>query len=50
MRKKLKLSSDGDDSGSKKCKTGYDSVSDGVRQSLPLAVVYSQAVGCVLVR
>jgi hypothetical protein len=42
MRKKLKLSSDGGDSGSKKCKLGYVGEYFGVWRS--------QAVGFVLVR
>jgi hypothetical protein len=50
MRKKLKLSSDGGDSGSKKCKRGYDGAYGGIWRSLRLAGVWSQAVGFVLVR
>jgi hypothetical protein len=49
MRKKLKLSSEGGDSGSKKCKRGYGDAYDGVWQSLRLAGVWSQAVRFVLV-
>jgi hypothetical protein len=44
-RKKLKLSSDGDDSGSKKCKRSYDGTNGGVWRSLRLAGFWSQAVG-----
>jgi hypothetical protein len=44
MRKKLKLSSDGGDSGSKKYKRGYG----GVWRRLRLAEVWSQAVGFLL--
>jgi hypothetical protein len=44
MQKKLELSSDGGDSGNKKCKRGYGVV----WQSLHLAEVYSQAVLFVL--
>jgi hypothetical protein len=50
MRKKLKLSSDGGDSTSKKCKPGYGGAYGGVWRSLPLAGVWSQAAGFVLVR
>jgi hypothetical protein len=50
LRKKLKLSSDGGDSGSKKYKRGYGGADDGVWQNLRLAGVWSQAVGFVLVR
>jgi hypothetical protein len=46
MWKKLKLSLDGGDSGSKKCKKGYG----GVWQSLHLVGVWSQVAGFVLVR
>jgi hypothetical protein len=46
MRKKMKLISDGGDSGGKKCKWGYG----GVWRSLRLAGVWSQAVGFVFVR
>jgi hypothetical protein len=49
MRKKLKLSYDGIDSGSKKCKQGYGDAYGGVWRSLRLAGVWSQAVGFVLV-
>jgi hypothetical protein len=47
--KKLKLSPDGGDSGSKKCKRGYGGVYGGVWRSLRLARVWSQAVGFLLV-
>jgi hypothetical protein len=47
MRKKMKLSSDGSDSGSKKCKRGYGGANGGVWWSLRLAKVWSQAVGFV---
>jgi hypothetical protein len=50
MQKKLKLSCDSGDSGSKKCKRGYGGAYGGVWQSLRLAGVWSQAVGFVLVR
>jgi hypothetical protein len=40
MRKKLKLSSDSGDSGSKKCKRGYVGTSDGVWQSLETGSQY----------
>jgi hypothetical protein len=50
MRKKLKLSSDGGDSGSKKCKRGFGGVCVWVWWSLRLEGVWSQAVGFVLVR
>jgi hypothetical protein len=49
MRKKMKLNSDGGDSGSKKCKRGYDGAYGGVWRSLHLAEVWSQTVGFVLV-
>jgi hypothetical protein len=45
MQKKLKLSSDGGNSGSKKCKQGYG----GVWWSLHLAKVWSHMVDFVLV-
>jgi hypothetical protein len=45
MQKKLKLSSDGGDSDSQKCKQGYGRV----WHSLYLAGVWNQAVGFVLV-
>jgi hypothetical protein len=48
--KKLKLSSDGGNSGSKKCKRGYGGAYGGVWRSLRLAGVCCQAVGFVLVR
>jgi hypothetical protein len=44
------LSSDGGDSGSKKCKRRCGSTYCGVWRSLRLAGVWSQAVGFVLVR
>jgi hypothetical protein len=44
MWKKLKCS-DGGNSGSNKCKQGYGSAYGGVRWSLCLARVWSQAVG-----
>jgi hypothetical protein len=47
MRKKMKLSSDGGDCGSKKCKLGYGGAYGGVWRSL--AGVW-RAVGFVLVR
>jgi hypothetical protein len=50
MRKKLKLSSDGGDSGSKKCERGYGGAYGGVWRSLRLAGVWSQAVSFVLER
>jgi hypothetical protein len=50
MRKILKLSPDGGDSGSKKCKRGYGGAYGGVWRSLRLMIVWSQAVGFVLVR
>jgi hypothetical protein len=50
MRKKFKLSSDGGDSGSKKCKRGYGRAYRGVWLTLRLVGVWSQAVGFVLVR
>jgi hypothetical protein len=46
MRKKLKLSSDGGDCGSKKNKRDYC----GVWRTLRLVGVWSQAVGFVLMR
>jgi hypothetical protein len=49
MRKNLKLSFDGGDSGSKKCKRGYGDPYGGVWRRLRLAGVWSQAVGFVLV-
>jgi hypothetical protein len=49
MRKQLKLSSDGGDSGNKKFKRGYRDAFSGVWRSLRLAGVWSQAVGFVLV-
>jgi hypothetical protein len=49
-RKKLKPSSDGGDSGSKKSKRGYSGVYGGVWRSLRLAGVWNQAVGFMLVR
>jgi hypothetical protein len=48
MRKKLKLSSDGGDSGTKKYKRGYGGAYGGVWRSLRLAEDKSQAVGFVL--
>jgi hypothetical protein len=49
MRKKLKLISDGGDSGIKKYKQGYGDAYGGIWRSLRLAGVWSQAVGFVLV-
>jgi hypothetical protein len=49
MRKKLKLSSEGNDSGSMECKRIYSGAYSGVWQSLRLAEVWSQAAGFVLV-
>jgi hypothetical protein len=46
----MKLSSDGGDSGSNKCKRGCVGAYGGVWLSLRLAGVWSQAVGFVLVR
>jgi hypothetical protein len=48
--KKLKFSSEGGGSGSKKCKRGYGGTYGGVWRSLRLAGVWSQVVGFVLVR
>jgi hypothetical protein len=48
--KKIKLSSDGGDSVSKKLKRGCVGACGGVWRSLRLAFVWSQAVGFVLVR
>jgi hypothetical protein len=48
--KKLKLSSDGGDPGSKKCKRGYGGACGGVWRSLRMAGVLSHSVGFVLVR
>jgi hypothetical protein len=48
--KKLKLSSDGGDSGGNKCKRGYGGAYGEVWWSLRLLGVWSQAVGFVLVR
>jgi hypothetical protein len=50
MRKKIKLISDGGDSGSKKCKRGCGGAYGGVWRSLLLVGVWSQAVGLLLVR
>jgi hypothetical protein len=47
MREKLKLSSDGGDYGSKKCKRGCGGAYGGVWRSPRLAGVWSQAVGFV---
>jgi hypothetical protein len=47
--KKIKLSSDGGDSDSKKCKRGYGGAYGWVWRSLRLAGVCSQAVGLALV-
>jgi hypothetical protein len=47
---KLKLISDGGDSGSKKCKRGYGGACGGVWRSLRLAGVWHEAVCFVLVR
>jgi hypothetical protein len=49
-RQKLKLSSDGGDSGSKKYKRGYGGAYGGDYRNLCLVGVWSQAVGFVLVR
>jgi hypothetical protein len=49
-QKNLKLSSDGGDCGSNKCKQGYGCAYGGVWRSLRLVEVWSQAVGFVLVR
>jgi hypothetical protein len=46
---KLKLGSDGGDSGSKKCRRGYGGAYGEVLRSLRLAGARSQAVGFVLV-
>jgi hypothetical protein len=48
--KKLKLSSDGGDAGSEKCKRCCDGAYGGVWRSLLLTGVWSQSVGFVLVR
>jgi hypothetical protein len=48
--KKFKVSSEGGDSGSKKCKRGYGGAHGGVWRSVRLAIVWSQAVGFVLLR
>jgi hypothetical protein len=48
--KKLKLISDGGDSGRKKCKRGCGDAYGGVWRSLRLVGVWSQAVGFVFVR
>jgi hypothetical protein len=45
----LKLSSDGGDSGSKKCKRSYGSAYGEVWRSLRLTRVWSQAIGSVMV-
>jgi hypothetical protein len=45
-----KLSSDGDDFSSKKCKRGNGRACGGVWMSLCLVGVWSQVVGIVLVR
>jgi hypothetical protein len=50
MRKKIKLISDGGDSGSKKCKRGCGGAYDGIWRSLRLVGVWSQEVGFALVR
>jgi hypothetical protein len=50
MRKKLKLSSDGSNFGSKKCKRSYGGVCGGVWRSMRLEGAWIQAVGFVLVR
>jgi hypothetical protein len=49
-RKRLKLSSDGGDSGNKKCKRGCGGAYGGIRRSLRLAGVWSHAISFVLVR
>jgi hypothetical protein len=48
MPKQLKLSSDGEDSGSKKCKRGYGGAYGGAWRSLSLAGVWSQGIGFLL--
>jgi hypothetical protein len=48
-KEKLKLSTDGGDSGSKKRKQGYHGAYGGVWRSLLFAGFWSQAVGFVLV-
>jgi hypothetical protein len=48
--KKFRLSSDGGDFGSKKCKRGFGGSYGEVWRSLRLTGVWSQAVGFVLVR
>jgi hypothetical protein len=48
--KKIKLCSDGGDSGSKKYKRDFGGVYGGIWRSLFLAGVWSQVVGFVLVR
>jgi hypothetical protein len=50
IRKKLKLSSDSGDTGSKKCKRGCGGAYGGVWPSLRLVGVWNQVVGFVLVR
>jgi hypothetical protein len=50
MREKLKLSSDGGDSGGKKRKRGHGGDYGGVWWSLRLAAVWSKVVDFVLVR
>jgi uncharacterized membrane protein len=47
--KKIKLSSDGNDSGSNKCKRGYGGAYGGVWGSLHVVVFWSQVFGFVLV-
>jgi hypothetical protein len=49
LREKFKLSFDGCDSGSMKCKRGYGSAYGGVWRGVRLAEVWSQVVGFVLV-
>jgi hypothetical protein len=50
MRNKLKISSDGGDSGRKQSKRGNAGAYGGVWWSLHVAVIWNQAVGFVLVR
>jgi hypothetical protein len=46
MRKKMKISFDGGDSGSKKCKRGYGGAYSGVWRSLRVAGIWSlESVG-----
>jgi hypothetical protein len=50
MRTKLKLCSDGGDSGSNKCERCYSGTYGGVWRSLHLTGILNQAVGFVLMR